>query len=608
MKKYCRLCKKKEHREECGYGPKMWDKYSVDDASEKEQESAAKESGIIDEANKSGDSSLRDWFSKSRASDGTPGWVQLGGKYAGKPCAKQPGQTTKPKCGSSKMKRNLDKGEEEAAFRRKNRKDPNPDRKGKAINVATEETTLDEKCWQGYSQKGMKKKGNKVVPNCVPVGEEKQDHEYSMARSELKTLKNAAKRLEKKMGKKGEGNLEAWVQSKITKAADYIDTAADYVTNEAAGEKDACYQKVKSRYKVWPSAYASGALVKCRKVGAKNWGSKSKNESVTIENASGKTFAEFIDIVKPEPLQPTQGLGSDLIGEAGDYWHPDPKKDAQISGAGNKARAREDRAGASKPIVKKEDPKKLRKGESYYDWAKRQKSSKSSAPKPKERKRDKIGRALGKALDRVAGIKTEEFEISEAVRIPAKTGNIIITLVNWRGKLYELRLFFPQVKLPTRQEVQDQIVKVYPGARLQNFRVSTYDPGQQIIRVSEQTDEDGEGVTENYELNTTTSGEDVVDSEGPQIEEDWQKVNRQDKTDGLSSAAVKAYRRENPGSKLKTAVTKKPSELKAGSKDAKRRKSFCSRMSGMKKRLTSAKTARDPDSRINKALRRWNCN
>mgnify|MGYP003297482052 CR=1 FL=1 len=69
---------------------------------------------------KSGDSSLRDWFGKSKSSDGKPGWVQLGGKYAGKPCAKQPGQTTKPKCGSSKMKRNLSKDEEQAAFRRKN--------------------------------------------------------------------------------------------------------------------------------------------------------------------------------------------------------------------------------------------------------------------------------------------------------------------------------------------------------------------------------------------------------------------------------------------------------------------------------------------------------
>ena len=93
---------------------------------------------MLSEGNKSGDSSLRDWFSKSKSSDGTPGWVQLGGKYAGKPCAKQPGQTTKPKCGSSKMKRNLNKDEEEAAFRRKNRQDPNPDRRGKAKNVATE--------------------------------------------------------------------------------------------------------------------------------------------------------------------------------------------------------------------------------------------------------------------------------------------------------------------------------------------------------------------------------------------------------------------------------------------------------------------------------------
>ena len=125
------------------------------------------------EKNKSGDSSLHDWFSKSKSSDGKRGWVQLGGKYAGKPCAKQPGQTTKPKCGSSKMKRNLNKKEEDAAFRRKNKKDPNPDRKGKAINVKTESTEI----------------------TMISI-------------------------------------------------------------DEKAGTKDACYHKVKSRYSVWPSAYA----------------------------------------------------------------------------------------------------------------------------------------------------------------------------------------------------------------------------------------------------------------------------------------------------------------------------------------------------------------
>ncbi len=98
-----------------------------------------------------------------------------------------------------------------------------------------------------------------------------------------------------------------------------------------------------------------------------------------------------------------------------------------------------------------------------------------------------------------------------------------------------------------------------------------------------------------------------VKEEVEQLDEDWQKVNKADKTDGLSPAAVKAYRRENPGSKLQTAVTKDPSKLKAGSKDAKRRLSFCRRMRGMKNRLTNPENARDPDSPVNKALRRWNC-
>ena len=87
----------------------------------------------------------------------------------------------------------------------------------------------------------------------------------------------------------------------------------------------------------------------------------------------------------------------------------------------------------------------------------------------------------------------------------------------------------------------------------------------------------------------------------------WTRKEGKSPTGGLNEKGVASYRRENPGSKLQTAVTKKPSELKPGSKAANRRKSFCARMGGMKKRLTSVKTAHDPDSRINKALRKWNC-
>ena len=88
------------------------------------------------------------------------------------------------------------------------------------------------------------------------------------------------------------------------------------------------------------------------------------------------------------------------------------------------------------------------------------------------------------------------------------------------------------------------------------------------------------------------------------VDEDWNKANRKDKTSGMSRKAVKAYRRENPGSKLQTAVTTKPSKLKPGSKAAKRRKSFCARMSGNKGPMKKPNGKPTPKAL---ALRRWNC-
>ena len=101
----------------------------------------------------------------------------------------------------------------------------------------------------------------------------------------------------------------------------------------------------------------------------------------------------------------------------------------------------------------------------------------------------------------------------------------------------------------------------------------------------------------------------LTDEQLEQLEEvaAWQRKEGKSESGGLNRKGIESYRRENPGSKLSMAVTTKPSKLKPGSKAANRRKSFCARMGGMKRRLTSAKTARDPDSRINKALRKWNC-
>lgn len=107
--------------------------------------------------------------------------------------------------------------------------------------------------------------------------------------------------------------------------------------------------------------------------------------------------------------------------------------------------------------------------------------------------------------------------------------------------------------------------------------------------------------------NTGKSGKPVVTAEQGMAEsEAWQKANNRDRTDGMSQKAVNTYRREHPGSKLKTAVTTKPSKLKRGSKASKRRKSYCSRSRGQMK-MHSISCAKTPDKAICKARRRWNC-
>ena len=77
----------------------------------------------------------------------------------------------------------------------------------------------------------------------------------------------------------------------------------------------------------------------------------------------------------------------------------------------------------------------------------------------------------------------------------------------------------------------------------------------------------------------------------------WQRKEGKNPSGGLNKAGRASYKRETGG------TLKAPTK----SKTSGRRKSFCARMGGMKKRLTSAKTARDPNSRINKALRKWDC-
>ena len=557
---------------------------------------------------------LRDWFGKSKSDGGKPGWVQSDGS----PCANEPGETKTPKCFSRDKLASMTKVEIASAVRRKREKDPNqPDKLNAALPtyVSTDSPT-----------KKMKEEFFKENHKAIMSGREKDEEGY-MASTEMDTIDSAVKKL-RKIIKKGDSQLPAWVQSKITKAADYIDTAADYLdSNEmseesdakgkGSGTKDACYTKVKSRYDVWPSAYASGALVKCRKVGAANWGNKSEELEISLvekilgeemmsfkinkashndikkqEKIRSKTFSKDNEAeVAKSKLRPSAAvslplnneyqpkltelvLGEEKCGK-GMYWcntnkecKPLPKG---FNVPGQKIKPTE--VGIGKPV--EGSCSKTKKGKDCPVHGMDECPTSVDEACWKGYKKKGMKTMFGKKYPNC--VKVENVEIEESVRIPAKTGNIISVMFNWRGKTYGTKIFFPQIGIPTRKDVEYEIQKIYPDCRILTFKVSEFVPGQPLIYVNK------------------SMNEEIEIQEGSA----WTKKSGKNSEGGLNEKGRKSYEADNPGSDLKA-----PSK-KVGNP---RRKSFCARMKGMKSKLTSPKTARDPDSRINKSLRAWNCN
>ena len=513
---------------------------------------------------------LRKWFGKGgEGGVGGGGWDRYNseGERIGK-CAREPGEP-KPKCLSKEKAAKMSKDQIAAAVKRKREKDPVADRPGKGgkpkmVSNKIEEQSSEER-YCPMCRKRERRMDCSYGPamwDAVTIGGIKEskkpepDHEHSMARSELSTIEKAVKRLKSKM--KGEGNIEAWVQSKITKAADYIDSAADYLDSDEhnvhgsmdEAKNDPCWKGYKQE---GLKKKGNRMVPNCVPVESVSFeigsGHRGAQKQAKIRNLAKSTNNPGeMEVAKRKLKGPSLPLSDEYIMEKNTPTNP--KLWAKWKA---KAKAKFDVY-----------PSAYANG-----WAAKGYKSEGGGWKSvsEETIEDMNGNTFAEIIDLIKPDPIKKVE--ESVRIPSKTGNIILVTLTWRGKYYMMKLFFPQTTKPNRQEVQDQISKVYPGSKVQSFYISDIKPGEQFLQV-----------------------------------EDWQKVNRQDKTDGLSQKAVDAYRSENPGSKLQTAVTEKNPE----GKRAERRKAFCSRMSGMKKRLTSAETARDPDSKINKALRRWNCN
>jgi hypothetical protein len=148
------------------------------------------------------------------------------------------------------------------------------------------------------------------------------------------------------------------------------------------------------------------------------------------------------------------------------------------------------------------------------------------------------------------------------------------------------------------QQAAIAIAKQEKGERPKNETVEEqFDRIEAMVEAwAEHHGVDAEQIWEDFEL--------VDDHELLDESAAWHRKAGKSKSGGLNAKGVASYRREHPGSKLQTAVTTKPSKLKAGSKAAKRRKSFCARMSGVKGPM---KKPNGKPTRKALALRKWNC-
>ena len=236
-----------------------------------------------------------------------------------------------------------------------------------------------------------------------------------------------------------------------------------------------------------------------------------------------------------------------------------------------------------------------------------------------------------------------------ATRIPTMYGRYYTISLIWRGRQFTFTAYRANLSKMQRPQAQKLCDKMYPGCRVISFHESDATDGPVVLTTESKSC--GEGMyycnddqkckpipkgykeredgflikketyfyagdtpsphkekdikkKENKKKKAVQGATDVPNFPQDQVSEDWQKKSGKSESGGLNEKGRKSYERQNPGSDLKAPVTGK---VKKGGKAAKRRKSFCARMRGMKKRLTSAKTARDPDSRINKSLRKWKC-
>ena len=504
--------------------------------------------------------SLHKWFKGSKSKDGKGGWVNV---VTGGTCASdEPGEGT-PKCVSSAKRASMSKAERLSAARRKKKADPGQQSKTGAAKPTYVST-----------DKPKKKMKEELKHISVP----------------LKTIKSRSDFLKKYQGDPGlKYNTD---KAHYEPEGESINEADK--KGKGSGTKDACYHKVKSRYSVWPSAYASGALVKCRKVGAANWGNSKKEEFEG--NISYNTFMEkcwkgyekkgmktmfgkrYPNCVKKEETQ----LEDSRLTSSNDMQS---KMYADKNKSGKKMsddEIKKEKGGKEFLARLKAAKEKMKKEGTSYGIYKGDGKPKGAMAKFGEKKKKE------KKIEEKVNLKDKSSQYARSTKEvdTAMTDHVNRT----RGKNYNLKTGkvtdVGRYRRPSKREARNELISL-------NKESKSYSQFQQ------------ECWKTHKKVGMKMKGGKLVNDCRPKNEEAgideaaaWTRKAGKNKSGGLNEKGRKSYERENPGSDLKA-----PSK-KVGNP---RRASFCARMKGMKKKLTSSKTANDPDSRINKSLRKWNC-
>ena len=469
--------------------------------------------------------SLKDWFGKGPKGD----WVRVGtdGKIKGD-CAREPGEG-KPKCMPRSKAHSMSKKDRATSARRKRRQDPQVDRPGtgnKPINVKTD---VKEKCWDGWKQMGMKKKGKRLVPNCVK--EEKPSGKATKPYSSHGIPKDATKAELKAIrsnpnSSKGKKQLAHW---KLNMHKEDNQNEGTYMGTFDQKAVDKYMSKKKKAPKPASDEYK-------RKL-AKAYGIKQ----------------EAMDDIKKRLQDKSNRV-----------------KDADMAKKMQKVAFRH-RTEAKDGITKKE--KYMMTGRHLYDP-----KQGLQLEAPQDKGLSGSNRSKMDQLFRMGLIAKDERQLFLRA---LKRGSAALKDPLLRNKLYELLRSMMKI-VTDDQQIYRQFRQHVQMNKKKGSGKGAFDVQEALVELS------NELLNKSFEVINISE-----DMSGMSVSSGHKRSVAQGA--GMTKKGVNAYKRRNPGSKLKTAVTTPPSKLKPGSKPAKRRKAFCSRSRSWTSERGKA------------ARRRWNC-